>query len=61
MWLASALVVYFMGLAKDLKEHIKAFGLDFEKLLIIEVLLRQVELILQLEPQQFLQDLDQAE
>ena len=50
-----------MVLAKDLKEHIKAFGLDFEKLLIIEVLLRQAELILQLEPQQFLQDLDQVE
>jgi len=35
-----------MGLAMDLKEYIKAFGLDFEKLLIIEVLLRQAELIL---------------
>ena len=61
MGLAFALVVYFMVLALDLKEHSKAFGLELEKLLIIEVLLRQVELILQLEPQQFLQDLDQEE
>ena len=61
MGLAFALVVYFMVLALDLKEHSKAFGLELEKLLIIEVLLRQAELILQLEPQQFLQDLDQEE
>lgn len=50
-----------MVLAMDLKEHNKAFGLELEKLLIIEVLLRQAELVLQLEPQQFLQDLDQEE